>query len=719
MHWTAKWIALPDAEPDVVVEYRLDCDRHIDTLHVSADQRFVLFADDVEIARGPTRGTVDRWSYNTVRVGREVHALRAIVWSLRDEVAPQAQQTFRHGFVLQADGCDTGSADWQARRLNGYTFSPMSAPYSVTFPGGLERFDATTADGPWKPVEAWAEAGAPLGRWGERGAPTLVPDPLPPMLQVPWTRQIVRHVDDRADDEPFESSDETARWQALIDDAVPMTVPPHSRVRLLLDLGDYVCGYDRTIATGLGARVDIGWQEALINPTDQAKRHRDNVTGMQFRGRWQALRLGAESVTHQTLWWSAGRYRCVVIETADAPATIESLGIIETRYPLELRSTQTVRPDIDATFPMCFRALQMCAHETYMDCPHYEQMQYVGDTRIQALVSYACTGDDRLARHALRMFARSVTPDGLVRARFPDRDEQVIPQFSLFYIGMLHDFLMWRDEPALVRECMPTVRGVCERFLANLRHDGLVDWPSGWNWVDWVSAWPTGNPPGAAGGSLSGINQWQLVYILGLAADLERFVGEDALADRLDRHAATLSAVIDATYWDESVGGWADTIKHDSFSEHAQCYAILSSRTDREKSERAGRLLDPSDREIHRGTFYFMHYVFEALHALGRGGEVLDRLAPWPAMRELGLRTTAERPEPTRSDCHAWSAHPLLHVHTTLAGVRPAAPRFAEVSINPKVVNIDVRMMHPRGEIAMKVDDSDVVVELPDGVSRV
>ena len=31
----------------------------------------------------------------------------------------------------------------------------------------------------------------------------------------------------------------------------------------------------------------------------------------------------------------------------------------------------------------------MCAHETYMDCPYYEQLQYGGDTRLEILATYS------------------------------------------------------------------------------------------------------------------------------------------------------------------------------------------------------------------------------------------------------------------------------------------------------------------------------------------
>ena len=86
----------------------------------------------------------------------------------------------------------------------------------------------------------------------------------------------------------------------------------------------------------------------------------------------------------------------------------------------------------------------MNAHETYMDCPYWEQLQYIGDTRIQALISYTAFGDDRLARQALDAYDNSRIADGLSQARYPSALNQVIPTFSLYWIGMLHDFWLYR-----------------------------------------------------------------------------------------------------------------------------------------------------------------------------------------------------------------------------------------------------------------------------------
>jgi hypothetical protein len=69
-------------------------------------------------------------------------------------------------------------------------------------------------------------------------------------------------------------------------------------------------------------------------------------------------------------------------------------------------------------------------------------------------------------------------------------------------------------------------------------------------------------------------------------------------------------------------------------------------------------------------------------------------------------QNTVEMPEPTRSDCHAWGAHPLFHFHATLAGIRPAAPGFARVEIAPQPGDLTwlrTQTPHPCGEISLNL----------------
>lgn len=90
----------------------------------------------------------------------------------------------------------------------------------------------------------------------------------------------------------------------------------------------------------------------------------------------------------------------------------------------------------------------------------------------------------------------------------------------------------------------------------------------------------------------------------------------------------------------------------------------------------------------------------------------------------MGFRTPYEAPGATRSDCHAWSSHPLYHLHASVGGVRPGSFGFRTVRIRPllgPLSRIDLAVPHPKGTIRFKahIDARRVRfnVHLPLGVS--
>jgi hypothetical protein len=123
-------------------------------------------------------------------------------------------------------------------------------------------------------------------------------------------------------------------------------------------------------------------------------------------------------------------------------------------------------------------------------------------------------------------------------------------------------------------------------------------------------------------------------------------------------------------------------------------------------------------------TYYFRFYLARALDHAGMGDHYLDLLGPWKKMVSLGLTTWAEQPEPTRSDSHAWSAHPNYDLLTIVAGVRPHTPGFGTVEIAPhlgSLRHISATMPTPRGNIDAEYTAGTAGVsariELPAGVS--
>ena len=687
-------------------------------IHVTADERYDLFLDGARLGRGPERGDVQYWFFETfdLDLAPGEHLLVAKVWSQGDQ-APLAQMSLQHGFLLAAEGnfharLSTGVAPWEATVLPGVNLLPSGITWGAgakvqidgkTYPWGIE---SGSAEG-FEPVRKLQQAINGGAKIEIPVSHRLRPATLPAQLEEPVRRLRVRHVDKALPDQTERTpalrksaiEPEILEWQRLLDSAAAITIPAHSHRRILLDFEDYQCVYPAIeLAGGTGSRVRMHWAEGLYEGTEGAlsgggesnargKGNRDEVENKCFIGVGDVfLPFGKEARRFETLWWSAGRYVEISIATLDEPLIISNLTFAETRYPLNMTgSIGCDDPRWDDVVRLSVRTLQNCAHETYMDCPYYEQLQYLGDTRLQALVSYVLSPDDRLAKKALLMgFASILSDRGLTQSRYPSRSAQIIPPFSLWWVSMLYDHGLWRGDKAFAHQLMPAVRFVLDTFL-NLRNErGLMNSPPGWNFTDWVPQWTQttrdyrnwGVPPDGEFG-ISSVLNWHLVYTLNHASKLEAWLGEPELSARYRTLAADLARRIDEHFWNATRNLYADDLAHVHFSQHAQCLAILSDHLPASRLAPLTRsLFKEADAfpDMARATIYFTHYFFEAAAATGNIDSLFSRMEEmWFGLPSLGLKALPEEPEPCRSDCHAWGAHPLYHFYASVLGIRPAA----------------------------------------------
>jgi alpha-L-rhamnosidase len=82
-------------------------------------------------------------------------------------------------------------------------------------------------------------------------------------------------------------------------------------------------------------------------------------------------------------------------------------------------------------------------------------------------------------------------------------------------------------------------------------------------------------------------------------------------------------------------------------------------------------------------SYYYRFYLARALVHAGLGDRYIETLGPWKAMVANGLMTWAEKPEPTRSDSHAWSAHPTYDLLSIVAGLFLHHPTSRAFELNP------------------------------------
>ncbi|HTZ46295.1 MAG TPA: alpha-L-rhamnosidase C-terminal domain-containing protein [Verrucomicrobiae bacterium] len=710
--WKAQWITAADApqRDEVVLHFRKTIDlpaavqRFV--VQVSADNQFVLYVNGKRVGAGPSHSDLAHWHYETFDLAPFLHRgknlLAATVWNFGVRSAV-SQMSDRTGFLMHGDTDTERAADtdatWQVEREYGIaTFRPAIGDfYFAAGPG--ERIDGAKFDWMWdrepSPQSgAWTQA-VTLGRGAlrsERDAPNnwqLVADPLPPMeyKSIP-IGNIVRAT---GIDKPV---------------AFPCVVPAHSKATLLLDQSELVTAYPELLLTsGAGSRIRLTYAAALYDDKGE-KGNRNEIAGKHIKGTADefAVGPGAKIQSFGPLSWRTWRFLQLDIETADDDLSIDALNVFFTAYPFE---ETAYFHSHDATLTniwnIGWRTARLDAHDTYMDTPYWERLQYIGDTRIQALISYAVAADDRLAQQAIAAFNHSRVPDGLTQSRYPSNLVQMIPTFSLLWIGMVHDFWLYRDDTDFVRRNLPGTRTVLDWYLQRQRPDGLLGKIPWWPFVDWGKDFDFGEPPQQADGG-SAVITLQFVEALRYAAELEDQYGDHHLAEDYRAAASRASHAIWKLCWNDKFQLLADTPEQTHFSQHANILGVWLDVIPRDhqttvlnKILSASENLDGGNAFQAQGpvppmtlaTYYFRFYLARAIEHAGMGDLYLQLLQPWHQMVNLGLTTWAESPEPTRSDSHAWSAHPNYDLLTIVAGIHPDAAGFAKVRIEPHLGSLD------------------------------
>jgi len=726
--WRASWVTHPTAplrEP-LVLRFRrflaLNAVPATYPVRVSADNRFILYVNGQRVGDGPARGDLAHWRYERFDLAPLLHTgsnlITATVWNW-GVFAPIAQISDRTAFLLESEATGPASIStpdgWQVEIEPGHR--PLDRS-SVTYPtyfasGPGEEIDAARYDWDWNsPTDsnpAWVPAGLPMrdsmsqsanrahsadvtadNNWG------LAPDPLPHMEYTPTSAGEVVRVNAPGEEQPG--------WSEF--PAKPMTLPPGIHFHVLLDRKTLTTAYPiLTVSGGKGATIWFTYSEALYDK-QMHKGDRDDVDGRTARGlRDCFLPDGGRHRVFEPLWWRTWRYLDLDIETGAEPLQLESLTAEFTAYPFQERASfQSPDADLAKIWEISWRTARLDAHETYMDTPYYEQLQYIGDTRIQALISYAVAGDDRLARQALEAFDESRFSDGLTRSRYPSSLAQTIPTFSLLWIGMVHDYWMYRPDPQPARASLQGTRAVLHWFAGYEHPDGLLGKLPWWSFIDWVSS---GEIPTYDAKGESCVTTLQYLGALGDAADLESALGDPLFAARYKARAAHVRAGLFNQCWSPSRGLLADTPGKDTFSQQANVLAVLYDVIphNRQREVLTKMLaIQPGTTPggILSASYYFRFYLARALNHAGMADEYLGSIEPWRKLLALHFSTWPETPGDTRSDSHAWSAHPIYDLLTLVAGIEPASPGFRTVRIAPHLgalPSLTASFPHPEGEI--------------------
>lgn len=710
-HWNSSWIAAPnDPGSEYGVYYfrksiNLNNKPASYTVHVSADNRYKLYVNGTLVSLGPARGDTYFWNYETVDLAPWLVAgkniIAALVWN-EAQYRPEAQISVRTGFILQGNSAteEVLNTDntWKCMRDAGH--QPVPGWFFAASKGEMVNMNqavkgdwtATDYDDSTWPAAAKLMEGKLKGTaWGIDWA--LVPSTLPP-VEMTYQRIL--------------------KLRSAVGMTVPasfpatktsLTIPAHTTVTLLLDQTFETNAYVTfNFSGGKDAGISLGYAESLFTKGDQ-KGNRNDVEGKMFVGRIDSLIAdGSKGQTFTTLNYRTFRYIKLLVQTKNDPLVLDDIYGTFTGYPFKQAAAfNTDNNEIKQILEIGWRTARLNAVETYMDCPYYEQLQYIGDTRIQALVSYYNSSDDRLARNALTQMDHSRLAEGITRSCYPTKGTQIISTFSLWYICMLHDYWMYRGDDEFIKNKLVGERAILDFFSKYQQADGSVKNTPYWAFIDWA-----GNLAGDVKGTdgSAAIYDLQLLWAYQWAAEMEARIGLADYARLYNQKAAQLKATIQRKYWDPVKKLYADTKEKNGYSQHANSLAILTGIVPQaDVPSVVNGLLN--DKSLTQCTVYFKYYLNQALIKAGRGNDYMNWLDIWRENIAMGLTTWAEYSDvnTSRSDCHAWGASPNIEFYRTVLGIDSDAPGFSKIKIEPHLgtlTTVDGEIPHPAGKVAVK-----------------
>lgn len=670
---------------------------------LSADSRYKLYINGAFVAAGPAKPSGRTWFADTVDVapllvnGENIIGIDVLSYATTALGNASVQRTGRPGLLVRGTIGDTDLSSptaWKCRHVQGRRFLQGQ---NTLFLGIQETLDGAASEHDWLTSSfddaSWLTPGLDNQEpFSATPRPALAPRPIPLLTLDPMPIAGVTKTSETGID-----------WSRFLS-GEPIDIPPHAEVSVDLDAGFLMTAFlSIAVEAGHGAELQLTAAECyeqhpVAMPWLRRKADRtDHVTGDLYGDPDHYLVAGtgtpATPENFAPYWFRTFRYVRLNITTAGTPLRLRALDLTRTHYPLEITgSFSSSSASQRRLWDVSVRTLLNCMHETFEDCPFYEQLQYAMDTRSQALFSLHLSADDRLIKRAIEDFAASGSPTGLTESRSPSVEPQFIPGFSLYWIRMIAEHVDFVGDRSFTERFIGRIDAVLGYYRDRLSPDGFVISAEGdgilWNFVDWTEAWRASRGvPELGPRRANTIATFMYISALHSAAAIADFCGRDGLAQEYTARADELTGIVRrGATWDGNAGYYRDSDGGTPQSVHAQMWAVLSGVV---QGGAATDLLRRAvaDTQLAPCSYATALDLFDALR-IAHAHETID-WTPWEDMLAQNLTTWAEDTVSLRSDCHAWGSVPLQHFPRYILGVSPAAPGFTRVAIDPAPADLD------------------------------
>ena len=451
---------------------------------------------------------------------------------------------------------------------------------------------------------------------------------------------------------------------------IPMIYPRESVTLTPVKTGDGFIEYDAGCYVTAKLSFDIlknNYVKILYSECyefEDGKSKRDDISGF-LKGSYDVIHPKKEDFTFNPFWFRAFRY--IRIESKN-PDAIKNITAKRCNYPLDIKGTfECSNEYYNKMQEISINTMLCCTHEIFVDCPHFEQQQYIMDSAIESAVLMRMSDDTKMIKKCISEFAAAQHPTGLLAANYPCAGFQAIPGFSFFFVLLLKDYLEYSKDIDFAKQYLGTIEKIFTYFENNLNKDGLISRSEYWDFVDWVPEWWAGIPHAKAGESLTIYNLYYLTALKAAEFICEK-TGKDYLATEYNRRHSEIKDKLFTTCYDKDKSLFKDGSNTNEYSMHTIIWAILADAvTGDDAKEMAKHLLCDN---LLKSSFSMNYYLFRALEKCGSYSHTVNFFKGWQEMIDMHCTTWCENPDAPRSECHGWSSAPLYEFSANILGVK-------------------------------------------------
>lgn len=717
---------------------------------LTADSRYVLWVNGVEVARGPVRGNGRKLRYDEIdlapylRSGDNVLAVAACYFGRANPwwaPVPAVMQLGAGAFLFESEIAGEAvvsddswrgivAAGWTDGLSAGIGGMPPEVHDARVTPSGWREVDFD--DSTWKPATLlFANS---LGFSGSQFPPShpygpLLPRPIALLGCVPRAARLIRcgRLERGAlIDHPVD--------QVLRDGAEsqPLALPDGGGA-LALGVGAHVLTFDfdevvsgtvvLSVDADAGTRIDLACTEFAA--ADGTVACDDERNGLRYIAR------GSED-QFESLRPFGCRYVGVSIRS-ESPVVVRDVSLRERLYPRPRFEEPDLAPSFECNdellnriWAVGRRSVDLNSSDAYTDCPTREQRAWTGDFVVHQMVDLTTHVDWRLARWQVELCA-SPRPDGMLPMAaggdIESFDNAYIPDWALHWVHALFNLYRYTGQRDFVARMMPIAEGVLRWFVPFQERDGLLTDVPSWVIIDWSSV--------SVSGKSSVLNAlW--ARALREFAEMGEWLGDGGRAAWARSLHNELASGFDA-FWDGKRQLYIDHIDNGesrlAYSQHAQAAPLVAGLV---PGDRVARILDvmlDSSRGVHAtwsrasgdarhpaagehgvgGPYlivgpptpwwdverqmvlaqpFFRYVVHDAVVAAGRGDLIPDLCRDWKALLERCPSSWSETWYGGTSS-HGWGSTPTRDLMMYTLGVIPAAPGFGRARVTPRLGDLE------------------------------